>query len=336
MRRVPSLFLLFLSGFLYAQDIHFSQFNASPMNLNPALTGMFDGEYRFAGNHRNQWLAIPVPYKTYSMSADMKLPYKIGKNTVGAGIIINTDKAGDSGFGTNQAALALSYVHKLNKQATQLLSLGFQAGISAKYFNAGKLTFDNQYNGDAYDPGISSIENFSTTRINYFDASLGVNWLYKIRQRTLINIGSAVFHISGPRQSFFNDNNIKLDRKLIQHGIFQINLNPGMDLISSVLFASQGKFSELVAGTSLKYFLRSKVSLGTAIYLGTYYRAKDAVILTSGLDYDNFTFGISYDINVSGFTPATNHRGGFEFSLIYIIQKFRPLKSGSVNCPVFM
>src|SRR4051812_45005783 len=93
--------LLSLCSFLHAQDIHFSQFNASPINLNPALAGVFDGDYRFAGNYRNQWLAIPVPYKTYSLSTDMKLPYKIGKGALGAGILFNTDKAGDSEFGTH-------------------------------------------------------------------------------------------------------------------------------------------------------------------------------------------------------------------------------------------
>lgn len=336
MRRTIALLLPFLYSSMCAQDIHFSQFNASPINLNPALTGIFDGDYRFVGNHRNQWMVIPVPYKTYSMSADMKLPFKIGKDDLGVGIIANTDKAGDSNFGTNQAFLSLSYTKKLNYQSTQFLSLGFQGGLSNKNFNPNNLTFDNQYNGDAYDPGIASIEDFSAIKINYFDASFGLNWLYKIRQRTSLNIGSSVSHLNPPKQSFLNDNNIKLDRKYTQHTTFQANLNPGMDLISSILFARQGKFSELVAGSSLKYFLQSSLSLGTAIYFGTYYRLKDAVIFSSGMDYNNFTIGVSYDINVSGFVPASNHRGGFEFSVIYIIRKFKPLKSGRVDCPVFL
>jgi len=38
-----------------AQDPNFSQFFASPLTLNPALTGKFDGNFRLAGNYRNQW-----------------------------------------------------------------------------------------------------------------------------------------------------------------------------------------------------------------------------------------------------------------------------------------
>jgi hypothetical protein len=42
---------------LSAQDPHFSQFFASPLTLNPALTGKFDGVLRVAGNYRDQWPA---------------------------------------------------------------------------------------------------------------------------------------------------------------------------------------------------------------------------------------------------------------------------------------
>lgn len=336
MKKIIFAPFVFFCAFLYAQDIHFSQFNASPINLNPALAGVFNGDYRFIGNYRNQWLAVPVPYNSYSLSGDMKLPFKTGKDGLGAGVIINEDEAGDADFGTRQVSLSFSYIKKLDRAASRFLSFGLQTGISGKNFNVNKLTFDNQYNGSVYDPGIASIENFSTVKTNYFDASFGVNWLYKIRQRTSLNVGSSVFHITAPQQSFLSDRNIKLDRKFLQHTALQVNLNAGMDLVSSLMYARQGRFSEVVLGSSLKYFLHSNVSLATAVYLGVYYRGKDAVILTSGMDYDNFTLGISYDVNASGLTPASRYRGGFELSLVYIIQKFTPLKSGRANCPVFM
>jgi hypothetical protein len=49
------LTLLLFSGFAsvcLAQDPNFSQFFASPLTLNPALTGKFDGSFRLAGNYR--------------------------------------------------------------------------------------------------------------------------------------------------------------------------------------------------------------------------------------------------------------------------------------------
>ncbi|MEI9809611.1 MAG: type IX secretion system membrane protein PorP/SprF, partial [Bacteroidota bacterium] len=47
------------------------QFFASPLTLNPALTGKFDGVYRVAGNYRNQWPSISNAYTTATVSYDM-------------------------------------------------------------------------------------------------------------------------------------------------------------------------------------------------------------------------------------------------------------------------
>ena len=40
---------------LNSQDIHFSQFYMSPLNLNPAMTGVMNGNIRLTGNYWNQW-----------------------------------------------------------------------------------------------------------------------------------------------------------------------------------------------------------------------------------------------------------------------------------------
>jgi hypothetical protein len=69
------LFTLFvciaLASVSTAQDPNFSQFFASPLTLNPALTGKFDGVYRFAANYRNQWPTISNAYTTMTASIDM-------------------------------------------------------------------------------------------------------------------------------------------------------------------------------------------------------------------------------------------------------------------------
>ena len=57
-------FVLFVLA-LSAQDIHFSQFGNSPINLNPGLTGAFGGDMRFVANYRNQWRVDPTPLVPY-------------------------------------------------------------------------------------------------------------------------------------------------------------------------------------------------------------------------------------------------------------------------------
>ena len=70
---LPIFYFLLLHTGLQAQDPHFSQFFASPLSLNPALTGRFDGTLRVAGNYRNQWPTIDNAFKTYTASVDFAI-----------------------------------------------------------------------------------------------------------------------------------------------------------------------------------------------------------------------------------------------------------------------
>ena len=55
---LASVLVFLLKMQCFGQDPHFSQFFSSPLTLNPALTGKFDGVFRAAGNYRDQWPAI--------------------------------------------------------------------------------------------------------------------------------------------------------------------------------------------------------------------------------------------------------------------------------------
>src|SRR5271155_4959484 len=88
----------FLTLSVFAQDIHYSQFYASPLTLNPALTGVNDCRYRLSIMYRNQWSSIPAPYVTPSISFDINsLAPKLMKNAgvLSAGLLIYDDKSGD-------------------------------------------------------------------------------------------------------------------------------------------------------------------------------------------------------------------------------------------------
>ena len=58
----------------------------------------------------------------------------------------------------------------------------------------------------------------------------------------------------------------------------------------------------------------------------------DAVIVSSRFDYDDFSIGFSYDINVSSLREASNSIGGFEFALVY---KICGPEKRNVYCPNF-
>ncbi len=93
MKFFVAVIFLFLTAALKAQDPHFSQFFSSPLTLNPAFTGKFDGALRVAGNHRNQWPAFDKAYITSTLSLD----FPIMQNKIpefdkwGVGILALTD-----------------------------------------------------------------------------------------------------------------------------------------------------------------------------------------------------------------------------------------------------
>ena len=47
--------MLLMTLVLKAQDVHFSHIHASPTIMNPAMTGLFDGDLRLILNYRSQW-----------------------------------------------------------------------------------------------------------------------------------------------------------------------------------------------------------------------------------------------------------------------------------------
>ncbi len=72
MRKATLLLTIILwSVISFAQDIHYSQFYASPLTLNPALTGVNECNYRIGAMYRNQWKSVTTPYQTPSISFEI-------------------------------------------------------------------------------------------------------------------------------------------------------------------------------------------------------------------------------------------------------------------------
>ena len=252
------------------------------------------------------------------------------------GLIVNTDKAGDSKFSTTQVLISASYIKKLTEDSTNFISVGIQPGITTKGFNINALTFDNQYNGDSYNAALGSGENFSKTRITYFDMGGGLTYLLRKTRRTQANAGISVFHVNMPKQSFFNNKDITLDMKTTINGSLEVPVSAQVDVLPSILYQRQGKYHETVLGAFGKYYLKPFNGAVTAVSLGGFYRVQDACIAVVNMDYRNFNVGLSYDVNISKLTAASNNRGGYEISVIYIFKKEVPFVAKQRFCPIYM
>lgn len=326
------IFVLTIMG--YTQDIHLSMWDLSPLNLNPANTGQFDGDYRFNANHRNQWSSVTVPFTTYCLSADAK--NILGHKPYSAGIQINQDRAGDGRFNTFQVNLNGAYALELQKDSLHQISFGGQLGFTNKNLTYDPLQFDAQYDGFQYVASLSNQESFARASRSYLNAGIGVSYFKQIDHRKVIRGGISAFNLLKPQQSFFNNSDIKLDVRFNFHAMAEWKLADKWDALPTILLSSQGKYKELNVGGNVRYVLTDFIGMYRAIWGGIFYRNKDAAFISLGMDYDAWKVGLNYDLNVSTLKPASNLRGGFELAVQYIIKLAKPQRVMHRICPDYL
>lgn len=306
---------------LRSQDIHFSQFMAAPMHNSPALTGLFDGDYRVMANYRSQWGSVTVPYSTFGAAGDAILSKGLlDGDFVGAGIWLYSDKAGDIALSTNQAMLSFAYHKGLAYYVSHFLSVGGQIGLAQRGFDPSKVTLDNQFDGFGFNNNVAPNETFDKSRILFADASIGISWFYSPHERANAYAGAGLYHFNNPNQSFLN-NVFPLRRRYTVFGGGKLPVGERLTIHPNFIFHKQGALNELVVGSYWRIGLNHVVNKRqTGIALGAASRLGDAIIFTSMLEYDAFNIGFSYDWNISKLTVASAGRGGPELSLSYVIE----------------
>jgi type IX secretion system PorP/SprF family membrane protein len=320
---------------LKAQDIHFSQFNGSLLNINPAFTGFFNGDYRVGAIYRTQWRAVPVPYNTVSFSGETRIqPDLERRDMMGVGVVFNNDRAGDTRYHTTQLYVHGSYIYSAKEDSSLLISGGLNLGYCSVGFDYARMTFDNQYDGLNYYANSPTGEQFQWTNDNFFDYNVGAAAQYILDRKHRFVFGTALHHLTSPHITYQGNDVSKLDRKSSTYAQFVTPINQKVDLVAELLYNRQGKYNELVPHASFKYYTNKQIN--QSISAGFSARAVDAFILRGGYTYKNLQAGVSYDINFSKFTAATNARGAFEIYVIHVFFKKYQSVLKKKPCPVFM
>src|SRR5271155_3993150 len=128
-----------------SQDPGFSQFFASPLTLNPALTGKFNGVLRVAGNYRNQWPDINNAFITSTVSIDAPiLVNKLPENDVwGIGALAITDKTASGILNDNYFSISTAYHKSLDENGYHQIGVGFQGTYASQSLDGTRLTFED-------------------------------------------------------------------------------------------------------------------------------------------------------------------------------------------------
>jgi type IX secretion system PorP/SprF family membrane protein len=286
------------------------------------------------GNYRSQWTSVPVSYMTVSGSADFKFYDKRLRNTLfSGGVLFNYDEAGFSSLNLAELGLSTSLTQQLTNQ--HFLTLGVQATAAQRSFSMQDLTFDNQFDGDQFNPDLDPRENFQGTSNFYTSFSVGANWHFQIPdKRVSTNVGIGFFHLNQPGVSFLEDETVLLPARFSLYGLGTFGIAENLDVLLRFHSLQQEDFNALMLGAGLRAHLSKTRTRELAVVFGADYRLGDAMIPNARLEYGSWAFGLSYDINTSNFKNATNGNGGFECSLRYIFTSVKPLDAHKI-CPIF-
>ena len=333
---------ILISTLASGQDIHYSQFGNSPVNLSPGIAGVFGGDMRFAANYRNQWKNVPVPYNTFTGSVENKFYFKDGAYTrfFTGGLLFNYDRQGTLELTSLNIGIPISFTAPLAKN--HFLTLGVTPSFGQRSFSTNTLTFDNQWVDCIFDPANAHRENqaFANSSLSYFDISAGLNYrLQSSSRRSKLDFGGSIFHINQPKHNFWaggaNSPDVRLSSRINGYALGVLQVASKVDLVTMAQLQKQGTYRELVYGLAGRFHLNTKPNKELALQagLGFRHRYTDAIIPQVEVLYRTWQLGLSYDMNLSNFDLATNRRGGPELSLIYRLYKVKPLPVFK-SCPI--
>ena len=212
-----------------------------------------------------------------------------------------------------------------------MLSSGIQSGFFYKTIDVSSLHWGEQWNGYSYDSNLPSGEKTPRSSVTSFDIGGGLNLNYvqsegfiSSKDAARFDLGFSLFHFGLTNNAFISSSE-KLNTKFCTYfnGEFSIP-NSRNAIMPSFLYMRQGPNSEFITGALFKIILGDPSTYTAnkkpfSVSLGGYYRFKDAIVPSVLFQLDKYAFGVSYDINISALTPATNRLGGIELMLKYNI-----------------
>ncbi len=324
-----------------AQDIHYTLFNMSPLTLNPALTGAYEGTARIGGIYRDQWAnVISNSFTTPGVYLDAPVIRGFGKKDwVGVGAVNVNDEAGRFYLQTNISGLSLAYHASLGNST--VLTLGLQGTRVQRRVDrqSSFVRFE-----DSYDVSTGGFTNSSQDltnireNINYTDINAGLMLRTQLPGEQLLELGFSGAHLNAPRYSLLNtsglnDDGTRRPLRLAMHGRFYTPLNKEKwSLSPTVLVQTTGGAFEGIAQAWAGYDLKKDVRIN----FGAGYRLGDALQVLVGLDYEDLKVAASYDMNVSSLAAVSKTVGGFEISAWYILKVYKkPDVKPIIFCPRF-
>jgi len=313
MKYILSLLLLFTLSNTYAQDPILSQSFVHPVVLNSGFNGAAHNTSTGV-IHRSQWYDL-------NFNIDTQYAYfstYISALNSGFGINIIKQSENKNNYNFTQANLNYNLILRLSQEWYFRPSV--IVGFGMKDYGFQNILFEDQIN--LYSQIISKSTDPVALKENKLFLDVSASLLFNNRNSW---IGLTLKHLNKPNISLTEYGTSNMDLFLSLHGEFKLPLDTVLPHYftenNSIYFLSnfmkQGEFSRLDLG--LKYVFDDTYAVGIITETDPLKSTDtgstvNSIDLFTGLKWDAFKFGFSYDFNISNI----GYTGGiYEFSLSY-------------------
>jgi type IX secretion system PorP/SprF family membrane protein len=323
-----------LNNFAKAQDPSFSQFFSSPLTLNPALTGNFNGTMRALSNIRSQNADYNNAYNTKTLSVDFNLLANKIKSIdrLSMGVLLLSDQTGNKIITQNNLGLSLSYLKGLDDEQKRSITIGFQSNYSNRRFNAANAQFEDQLTPGGFTLPSGDIllnNNLSKTAV---DINTGILFQYAPTSEHHYYIGASLFNLLQAQKEFGSGISISPLRKTI-HGGMMSPIGYAGTFHASFQFQQQTNFNQLLIGGAYSYYIKDALRSYVELYLGAWYSTDQSIIPYIGIEWNYWRLGYTNDMSFNNRITAGQLRYSNEISLYYTLNKDKSLLK--YKCGVF-
>ncbi|WP_426491675.1 PorP/SprF family type IX secretion system membrane protein [Hymenobacter sp. 102] len=288
------LLLLAAAPALAQQQAQYSQYMNNNYILNPGTTGVED-YIDVKASYRTQWTGLEGAPKTYYLSASSSLGKwrTTSKRTLydrrrpfhAIGGLVYNDQTGP----TSRKGAYLSYAYNLVLRPNLRMALGVSAGMQQFAVDGSQLRF--------FDP--TTVAPSDAARVP--DATVGL-WVYSSDFYVGVSgaqlLGNKLNFSYGPTLADGTGNYLR--RHYFATAGVRVPLSRDWSLVPSVLVKA-------VQPAPLSLDLNAKLKYQDLLWGGVSWRAFDSFVVLGGLNYEQFTFGYSYD---AGLSKLAGYHGG--------------------------
>ena len=260
-----------------AQDPFLSQPFSANQFLNPASVGKGAYDQKLNGNFRSQLIDNNKAYQTIFVGFDWKSSPQMlsGINYLGLGINVLSDQIMGGAINSNYVTFNAAYHIFTDDNYYNNISLGLGATYTNRSVDRTKLTFADQYDGNANFLSATTAEAFKNNASN-FSMNAGVVF-NRHTENDYLETGASLFFQSKP-DLLISTTSPSMSPKTILFINYETGFFETYSASFHASFINKNSIRQILAGGSLGLPIQKTDDNDKRLYIGCYYRLGDALI----------------------------------------------------------